>query len=482
MLLKGRHEIYVEDKEYTAESILEVWGKIQTILDENSGEIQYLHDYLLGDQPILQRHKEVRPEICNKTVENHALEIQNFKVGFTVGEPIQYVLHGVCEEHDPEGQGDTRVAKINEYMAADNKAAKDKQLADWIFQCGVGYRMCLPTVPGSDYPFETFILDPRRAFVAKSDDYKEQPILCGYLNRDRNRVTIYSKDKCFVIVNNNEVIKEMPNAMGALPIIMYKHNDQMQGCFEPVLSLCDALNAAQANRLDGVEQFIQSFIWFHNCDIDEEGFEQLKANGGIKTKSQPGVQAAIQIISESLDQTQTQTLVENIYQMILTIAGVPDRKASAGGNTGQALIIGEGWVLAESMAKDFELEFSRPEKEFLSLVLRICRDTQSVPDDIGSLAISDVDIKFTRNRTDNLLTKTQALMNMLEAGVAPREAFKRCDLFPDPEQAYQDSKPYLEAKNASETEGEQVIQQEDPVGQQILSIMQGMTTDVSSTV
>lgn len=475
MLMTGRRKIYVEPVEYTSSNILDTWANIQSVMRENADDIDYLHRYLLGDQPILDRIKEVRPEICNRTVENHALEIQNFKVGFTVGEPIQYVLHGVCEEHDPDGQGDTRVAKLNELMVADSKAAKDKRLADWIFQCGVGYRMCLPTKNATDFPFETFILDPRRAFVAVSDDYREEPLLCGYTSSDGSKVSIYSRDH-FWVIEDNEIVKSEVNALGALPVIQYKNNEQMQGCFEPVLDLCDALNTAQANRLDGVEQFIQSFVWFHNCDIDTDEFEKLKANGGIRTKSAPGVQAMIQIISESLDQTQTQTLVEDLYQRLLTIAGVPDRKASAGGNTGQALVIGEGWVLAESMAKDFEREFSEPEKEFLDIVLKICRNTRNAPEDVGSLSVSDIDVKFTRNRTDNLLTKTQALMNMLDAGVAPREAFKRCDLFPDPEQAYQDSIPTLEAKkNSGETTVESDIVETEPVGQQILNIMQGLT-------
>ena len=60
---------------------------------------------------------------------------------------------------------------------------------------------------------------------------------------------------------------------------------------------------------------------------------------------------------------------------MLTIASVPDRRASAGGNTGQALIIGEGWVMAESAAKAFELMFVKPEKQFLRVVLKICKNT-----------------------------------------------------------------------------------------------------------
>jgi hypothetical protein len=53
------------------------------IMEKKTEIIRYLHDYYMGDQPILYREKAVRPEINNKTVENHALEIVRFKAGQT---------------------------------------------------------------------------------------------------------------------------------------------------------------------------------------------------------------------------------------------------------------------------------------------------------------------------------------------------------------------------------------------------------------
>jgi len=49
--------------------------------------------------------------------------------------------------------------------------------------------------------------------------------------------------------------------------------------FEAVLPLLDALNTVISNRIDGIEQFVQSFMKFVNCDIDEETFKALKEMG-----------------------------------------------------------------------------------------------------------------------------------------------------------------------------------------------------------
>src|SRR5690554_4960881 len=95
----------------------------------NSSDIDYLYRYYRGNQPILQRVKRVRPEINNKIVENHALEIVDFKKSYVFGEPIQYVRRGESEEISE------KITQLNEYMFAEDKAAKDKELAEWFYIC-----------------------------------------------------------------------------------------------------------------------------------------------------------------------------------------------------------------------------------------------------------------------------------------------------------------------------------------------------------
>ena len=127
--------------------------------------------------------------------------------------------------------------------------------------------------------------------------------------------------------------------------------------------------------------------------------------------------------------------------MILIICGMPDRNGAnrTTGDTGQAVILRDGWSAAESRARDSELIFKSSEKRFLRMVLRIVKDMVDL-----DLKLSDIDIKFTRNRTDNLLVKTQGLQNQLEAGIHPQVAISNVGLYSDPEQVYLDSLPYLE--------------------------------------
>ena len=67
------------------ENVVGVVGKAISVLNYNRPAIRYLYDYYKGDQPIHYREKKVRPDINNKTCENHALEIVRFSTSQTYG-------------------------------------------------------------------------------------------------------------------------------------------------------------------------------------------------------------------------------------------------------------------------------------------------------------------------------------------------------------------------------------------------------------
>src|SRR3712207_7928940 len=78
----GRRMIKTSVSEINDNNVLDVLLKALTVHHMNRGEIQYLYDYYCGKQPIINRVKDVRPEINNKVVVNRANEIVSFKVGY----------------------------------------------------------------------------------------------------------------------------------------------------------------------------------------------------------------------------------------------------------------------------------------------------------------------------------------------------------------------------------------------------------------
>lgn len=435
----GRKVITTDATVITDANIISELDKAMNIHRLNRSEIIYLWDYYRGKQPVLERTKQVRPEICNRIVENRANEIVSFKVGYLCGEPIQYV------GRSGDDTVTMSISRLNELMYSENKATQDKEIVEWQMICGTAFRLILPDEPIEldDAPFEMYTLDPRESFVVYANDIGNKPIFGVKYSTDElgiHTFSIYSKNH-FWKVKDTKVIESKPHALGVVPVFEYPANNARLGSFEIVLPLLDSINSVASNRLDGMEQFIQAFIKFVNCDISAEDFSELKEMGAIKVKSTDGAQADVGIVSNELNQDQTQTMVDYMYQTVLTICGMPNRNGgSSTSDTGSAVLLRDGWSLAEARAKDSELMFKKSEQEMLKLVLRICRDMGSV-----NIRVRDVGMQFSRRNYENIQSKSQVLVSMLQQPkIHPLLAFKHCGLFVDAENAYTISKKYYD--------------------------------------
>ena len=445
--LFGRKMIVIDEVAITDANIVDILDKVRVDHSKNRGEIQYLWDYFRGKQPILSREKKVRPEICNRIVENRANEIVSFKVGYLCGEPIQYIGRSGSES---VSKG---ISELNEMMFSENKATQDKRIAEWQAIAGTAYRLVLPDSRKGedDAPFELYTLDPRDAFVVYSNEVGNKPLLgVKYCTTEKNEnvYSVYSANHYWKI-KDKDIIESAPHALGMIPIIEYPANNARLGAFEIVLPLLDAINDVASNRLDGIEQFIQAFIKFVNCDITAEDFDKLKDMGAIKVKSTDGATADVDIVTNELNQMQTQTLVDYLYQTVLTICGMPSMSngsTSDSSNNG-AVILKNGWQGAETRAKDSELMFKEAEQNTLKLVLRIIRATRGLSEELYALKLKDIALQFTRRNYENIQSKAQVLTQMLSQDkIHPRLAFAHCGMFTDPEDAYRVSAEYSEER------------------------------------
>lgn len=280
MELKGRTKILVDNTYVDASNILEILEKSLLVHKKNRDEIVYLWNYRLGVQPIIHRKKDVRPEIMNIVVENRADEIVNFKSGYLAGEKIQYVS---------VGESIDAVNKLNDFCTSEEKGSKDKEISDWMHTVGLGYRMALPNPEydgTEDAPFEIYTLEPTNTFVVYTNDLGQKPLLgVRYvIDEDgKEHYSCYSKTEYFEVFER-KLVYSVPHNLKGIPIIEYPLNITRTGAFELVLPLLDAINTTESNRIDGVEQFIQALMLFHNVDISSDDFYALRELGAIKFK------------------------------------------------------------------------------------------------------------------------------------------------------------------------------------------------------
>lgn len=455
MKLQGRRPIYTSEKAITRDNVLKVLEKAMSIHSINRSQIVYLQNYEKGVQPILYRQKDVRPEINNRVVENHANEIKTFYSGYIFSKGVSYVQRA---EKDILGNNadvdDKKISALNEMFFEEGKTSKDQELANDFLTTGVGYRMALPrTEIYGISPFHLLHLDVRNTFVIYSADVFHKRLAGVTYYQDDDKIihwTVYTDTEVFFIDGNNFIypqsIKEIkPNFIGIEPIVEYKCNFERMGIFERVIPLLDALNNCTSDRLNALEQFINSFIWMNNVDIDEEQANELKDKLMLLTQNIDGTnQASVEYLTADLNQQDTETLSTYLYNQILQIAGVPSREGSASGETGVAVEYRNGWQIASTNASTIENAFEISERELLKVAIEIIKKSHIPNIDMDGLLISDISVKSARSRTDNFVSKVQGIAQGIQAGIHPKHMISISGLFPDPQQVYVDSKPFLE--------------------------------------
>ena len=456
-ILSGRRVLLSSYQTITDENVVAFVKSVENQHNINAAEIDYLYQYYKGIQPIIYRDKPVRPEIKNIVIENRANEIVSFKTGYLMGEPVSYVAR------TDDDKIVKNVEKLNSFVFNEDKSSLDKELADWMHIAGVGYRICLPdksyvddsSTAVDESPFELTVLDPRNTAVVRRNDLTHS-VLAGLIIvpavDNAEKITyVYTDDKMYTIVGS-QIKKIDKNATGMVPIVEYPANTARIGAFEIVLPLLDAINNVDSNRLDSVEQVVQSLLLFHNVDISNDGYDQMREQGAIKFRDLDAtLKAEIKYITADISQTETQVLTDHLYDTILTICGMPNRNGgSSTSDTGSAVIMRDGWSAAEARAKDTELMFKRAEKQTIKLMLTIC-DAVSRLD----LKLSDIDVRFTRRNYENIQGKAQVLTQMLNCeSIPPRLAFEQSNMFVDVENAYQQ---YLEYRDYRESKKQEEV-------------------------
>jgi len=448
----GRDRLYCSVDELNANSIITILKDVLPLHFENVNDIEHLTGFYKGVQPILIKKKKVRKDINNKVLENNAFHIVEFSKGYVFGEPIQYVQKTVLENNELE--------LLNKFMSDNDIASKNIKLAeDWYIN-GQGYKMVLPN-EDKKKPFKVHIIKPSQAFVVYDSNYEEIPQLACYIAQRKDYVkdeiyyilTVYTKENIYTFIakDNKKDKKEFDivekeastvNFIGEIPIIEYALNDSRLGKVEIVETILNALNMISSNDVDDIEQFVNSLLVFINAELKKEDIADMTEMGAVNIKSEQGKsnQADVKLLVNKLLHSETKVLYDRLYNNMLTIVGVPKMsdKASSG-DTGQARLVGEGWTMADERAKQDELSFNISEKQLLNIVLKICKGKNV---GISSLDANDIEIKFTRNKNDNLLVKTQGLMNLKSAQVAPELAYQIVGLFSDASDAVKISQAF----------------------------------------
>lgn len=446
----GRKIAYTDVDQITEENIVRVVGSCIGVFNYNKPIFKYLDDYKKGDQPIRYRKKLVRDDVNNPIVENHAWEIVQFKNGQTYGEPIQ------CVSTRKEDAINKDIDKFNDYCKNAGKHSKDISSGEWTSATGTGFKAVQRTREGSEIPFRIVVPSPINTFIIYSN-LTEEPLLAVQELKDENGeryLLCFSETHEYKIKNsslmtletdnNGEEVKSRPHAFGGIPIVEYPNNQDRISDIELVIDLLDAINNMQSNRMDAVEQFVQSWIKFVNCEVDKESFINMKLMGALVVKSNNGENKAdVDIMTQELNQTETQVAKDDLWNNALSISAIPNKQGNTGGDTQGAVELRNGWDFSKQRAKLKDPYIKDSEKRLNAVILNIIR--QKTKGKECNFGVMDYDVQINHSPTDNMQVKTQVLQMLLNSGIHPLVAIQTCGLWGDSEKVYLNSKPYLDA-------------------------------------
>ena len=455
----GRAVIYAN---YTEKQLLsgtpeEIKAKVLDIIvnsveihNQNKTESRYLIDYLYGDQDIKNKVKLTRTEINNKGVENWAWAFMDWKKAFLLGKPIQYApLDNVANEE---------ITLLNKYNTFEDKDQKDQELYEDLYTVGRAFRYnsATPVTEDDESPYESLNFDVEHTEVVYSSGAKHEQLLSfvetckKYIVQEvnpetgkpedveklYNEYTVYTRNKQYIVDDKegNYTIKEGKTIINDVHLITeYYLNRKRIGLLEIGKDIFDDLNYVENLDKDDIESFVNSIMVFTNAEVNKEGMDAIKEFGAVSIKSTESKKASVELLQSRLKSIDTQIYYLRKLSALHSILSVPQATNSgevSNAETGKAMLTGQGFTSSSIRVENEEKSFKKCDRNALKVILKICRNAKD--SNIKNLKVSDIEIKFSRDLSDNILVKTQALMNLMTANIPPEISNAVINLFSDP--------------------------------------------------
>ncbi len=281
------------------------------------GRFDKLEKYYLGQHDILAREKGDTLK-NNKVVVNHAKYIVDTNVGYLLGNPVEYQTN---DNHNIDPILDAyKKQTINDL---DSEIARDVSI--------FGLQ--------KEYIYANENAEPRSAEIDNRnsiivyDNTLEHNKLFGLIYRPIYEGTTFKyyeviycdkkviRDyKCYSrsLVQNGE---DKPHMFGDVPMIEYRNNPDYLGDFETVITLIDAYNILQSDRINDKEQLVDAILCMYGIDFDDTQLEMLKENRVLAGIPEDG---KVEYLIKTLQETDIDVLRKNLENDIHKISMTPN--------------------------------------------------------------------------------------------------------------------------------------------------------------
>lgn len=379
-------------------------NELITAHEQGLARLNVLRNYYLGHHSIENRLKSSSAAANNKVICNHAKYIVDVCQSYLIGNPVLYTAR--------EGV-DIEVIK-NAYFKQDI-AEIDSVIVNNMCTYGSGFELIYADDTAE---VKSYVLDNTQAFVCY-DNTAAQRELCGiyyYKRYDLNNAVkgivcyVYTADEVirFETSSDNYLalreVERTSHYFGRVPMIEYINNRNRQGDFEQLISLIDAYNVLQSDRINDKEQFVDAFLFLKNIEIDSEQASKLR-----EEKILLGYEdSAAQYLSKVMSESDIEVLRDCIREDIHRFAMVPNLTDENFGNNLSGVAIKYKLMGFEQHVTNKERYFRRG----LVKRLQAYANFYALKGSMQAIDMSDVSIIFKRNLPANELETSQMVNNL----------------------------------------------------------------------
>lgn len=362
-----------------------------------------LENYYLGKHGIMTRTKEERLK-NNKVMINHAKYITDTNVGYLLGNPVDYQ---VSTGYDIEPVLDAyKKQTINDL---DSEIAKDVSIF------GLQYEYVYANEQAEPRSCE---IDNKNAIIVY-DDTVEHNKLFGLIYRPIEEGTTF-KYWDIIYVDDKEIInyrstdktlsrqgKTQPHKFGKVPLICYKNNPELLGDYEPVISLIDAYNLLQSDRVNDKEQLVDAILCLYGMDFDDTQAEMLKDSRMLANIPSDG---RVEYLVKTLQEGDVDILRQNIENDIHKISMVPNMSDANFVGNASGVAIRYKLLAFEQNIKNKERYMEKGLMERFELY----NNYLSALSKMSEVPVEEVDAVFKRNLPSNDYEISQMINNLAD--------------------------------------------------------------------
>lgn len=392
---------------YTLPKDTKITNKILTeVIEYNERykkRFEMLERYYLGRHDIMDRLKDDRLS-NNKVMINHAKYITDTNVGYLLGNPVDYQ---VSDGYNIEPVLDAyKKQTINDL---DSEIAKDVSIFGLQYEyvyanenaeprsCEVDNKNTIIVYDDTVEHNKLFGVNYRE--VKEGENFKYYEII--YADAKEKRLyKSYSKSL-------HQIGEAEPHAFGDVPFICYKNNPELLGDFEPVLTLIDAYNLLQSDRINDKEQLVDAILCMYGMDFDEEQADMLRES---RMLANIPADARAEYLIKTLQEADVDILRQTIENDIHKISMVPNMSDVNFVGNSSGVAIRYKLLAFEQNIKNKERYMEKGLMERFKLYNNFLSTSAK-----GELVpVEEVDAVFKRNLPSNDFEISQMIVNLAD--------------------------------------------------------------------